>query len=154
MTEQKLKILERFPKHRAQLLSILHALQRANPRNHLTGEDLRLVAKYLDLPLSEVHDAVTFYSMFSLKPRGRHVIRICTSPPCHLAGGWSVLSALQEELGIAVGETTPDGLFTLETTSCLGICGVAPAMMIDDEVYGQLTPKRLREILVSYREAA
>ena len=92
--------------------------------------------------------------MFSLKPRGRHVIRICTSPPCHLAGGWSVLSALQEELGIAVGETTPDGLFTLETTSCLGICGVAPAMMIDDEVYGQLTPKRLREILVSYREAA
>jgi NADH:ubiquinone oxidoreductase subunit E len=131
----------------------LHDLQRANPRNYLTGEDLRLVAEYLDLPLSHVHDAVTFYSMFSLVPRGRHIIRLCDSPPCHLAGAWSLLSALQEELGIGVGETTPDGLFTLELTSCLGVCGVAPAMMIDDQVYGNLDPERVRGILAGYREA-
>jgi len=151
---EKLDIVRRFPKGHDQLLAILHELQRANDRNYLTGEDLRLVAEYLGLPLSAVHDAVTFYSMFSLVPRGKHVIRLCDSPPCHLAGAWSLLSGLKEELGIGVGETTPDGLFTLELTSCLGVCGVAPAMMIDDEVYGNLTPARLREILARYREAA
>lgn len=149
----KLKMVQRFPRSRDRLLAILHELQRANPRNYLTGEDLRLVAQYLDLPLSQVHDAVTFYSMFSLVPRGRHIIRLCDSPPCHLAGAWSLLAALQEELGIRVGETTPDGLFTLEFTSCLGVCGVAPAMMIDDQVYGNLNPERVREILAGYREA-
>jgi len=152
VTVEKLEIIHRFPKERDQLLAILHELQRANPRNYLTGEDLRLVAEYLSLPLSAVHDAVTFYSMFSLVPRGRHIIRLCDSPPCHLAGAWSVLAALREELGIDVGETTKDGLFTLELTSCLGVCGVAPAMMIDDEVYGNLTPERLKGILTRYRE--
>lgn len=149
---EKLEIVRRFPRERDRLLSILHELQRANPRNYLTGEDLRLVADYLSLPLSAVHDAVTFYSMFSLVPRGKHIIRLCESPPCHLAGSWSLLSALRGELGIDVGETTPDGLFTLELTSCLGVCGVAPAMMIDEEVYGNLTPERLRDILARYRE--
>jgi len=110
------------------------------------------VADYLGLPLSAVHDTVTFYTMFSLRPRGKHIIRLCDSPPCHLAGSWSLLSALKRELGIEVGETTPDGLFTLELTSCLGVCGVAPAMMVDDEVYGNLTEERLRKILDSYRE--
>lgn len=153
MSVDKLKIVQRYPRARDQLLAILHELQRANPRNYLTGEDLRLVAEYLDLPLSQVHDAVTFYSMFSLVPRGRHIIRLCDSPPCHLAGAWSLLAALREELGVGVGETTPDGLFTLELTGCLGVCGVAPAMMIDDEVYGNLDLERLREILADYREA-
>ncbi len=149
----KLKIVQRFPRARDQLLAILHELQRANPRNYLTGEDLRLVAEYLDLPLSQVHDAVTFYSMFSLVPRGKHVIRLCDSPPCHLAGSWSLLSVLEQELGIKAGDTTPDGLFTLELTSCLGVCGVAPVMMIDDQVYGNLSPERVRRILADYREA-
>jgi len=152
VTVEKLEIVKRFPKKRDQLLTILHELQRTNEGNYLTGEDLRLVAEHLDLPLSAVHDAVTFYSMFSLVPRGRHIIRLCDSPPCHLAGSWSLLSALEEELGIRVGETTEDGLFTLELTSCLGLCGVAPAMMIDDEAYGNLTPERLKDILARYRE--
>jgi NADH:ubiquinone oxidoreductase subunit E len=149
---EKLALIKRYGRSRDQLLAILHELQRANPQNYLTGEDLRLVADYLSLPLSAVHDAVTFYSMFSLVPRGRHIIRVCNSPPCHLAGSWSLISALKEELGVDVGGTTPDGLFTLELTSCLGVCGVAPAMMIDDEVYGNLTPEKLREVLVSFRE--
>jgi NADH:ubiquinone oxidoreductase subunit E len=149
---EKLALIKRYGRSRDQLLAILHELQRANPQNYLTGEDLRLVADYLSLPLSAVHDAVTFYSMFSLVPRGRHIIRVCNSPPCHLAGSWSLISALKEELGVDVGGTTPDGLFTLELTSCLGVCGVAPAMMIDDEVYGNLTPEKLREVLASFRE--
>jgi len=149
---EKLALIKRYGRSRDQLLAILHELQRANPQNYLTGEDLRLVADYLGLPLSAVHDAVTFYSMFSLVPRGRHIIRVCNSPPCHLAGSWSLISALKEELGVDVGGTTPDGLFTLELTSCLGVCGVAPAMMIDDEVYGNLTPEKLREVLAGFRE--
>ncbi len=149
---EKLELISKYPRSREYLLLILHELQRANPHNYLTPEDLRLAADYLNLPLSAVHDTVTFYTMFSLRPRGKHIIRLCDSPPCHLAGSWSLLSALKRELGIEVGETTPDGLFTLELTSCLGVCGVAPAMMVDDEVYGNLTEERLREILDSYRE--
>lgn len=152
MRMDKHEIISKFPRSRENILLILHELQRHSPYNCLTPEDLRLVAEYLDLPLSAVHDTVTFYTMFSLKPRGKHIIRLCDSPPCHLAGSWSLLSALKRELGIEVGETTPDGLFTLELVSCLGACGVAPVMMIDDQVYGNLTEEKLAEILNSYRE--
>ncbi|MBC7318769.1 NAD(P)H-dependent oxidoreductase subunit E [Candidatus Bipolaricaulota bacterium] len=147
----KRALLQKFPRSPDVLLALLHALQRANPQNYLTQEDLQLAAEHLGLPLSRVRDAVTFYTMFSLRPRGRHILRVCSSPTCHLFGAWSVLAELKKILGIEVGETTPDGLFTLEITSCLGVCGVAPAMMVDDEVYGNLTPERVREIIAQIR---
>lgn len=149
---EKKAILQRFPRSPDVLLALLHELQRANPQNYLTPEDLALAAEYLGLPLSRVRDAVTFYTMFSLRPRGKHVIRVCDSPNCHLFGAWSVVEELQRLLGVGVGETTPDGLFTLELTSCLGACGVAPVMMVDDEVFGNLTPQKLREILARLKE--
>lgn len=149
---EKKAILQRFPRSPHVLLALLHELQRANPQNCLTPEDLALAAEHLGLPLSRVHDAVTFYTMFSLRPRGKHVIRVCDSPNCHLFGAWSVVEELKKLLGIGVGETTPDGLFTLELTSCLGACGVAPVMMVDDEVFGNLTPQKLREILARLKE--
>ena len=148
----KKAILERFPRSPDVLLALLHALQRANPQNYLTTEDLALAAEHLGLPLSRVRDAVTFYTMFSLTPRGRHILRVCASPACHLAGAWSVVEELQRQLGIEVGQTTPDGLFTLELTSCIGACGVAPAMMVDEEVVGNLTPARVRAVLLGLRE--
>jgi NADH:ubiquinone oxidoreductase subunit E len=148
---EKTEIVEGYPRRRDQLLPILHALQEASPTNSLAGSDLRLVAEHLHLPLSVVHDAVTFYSLFSLRPRGKHIVRVCDSPPCHLLGAQSVLDGLGKLLGIKVGETTPDGSFTLELTSCLGLCDVAPAMMVDDEVYGNLTPQKLKEIITCYR---
>lgn len=149
---EKKAILQRFPRSPDVLLALLHELQRANPQNHLTPEDLALAAEHLGLPLSRVRDAVTFYTMFSLRPRGKHVIRVCDSPNCHLFGAWSVVEELQRLLGIGVGETTPDGLFTLELTSCLGACGVAPVMMVDEEVFGNLTPQKVREILMRLKE--
>jgi len=152
VTVEKKAILQRFPRSPDVLLALLHELQRANPQNYLTPEDLALAAEYLGLPLSRVRDAVTFYTMFSLRPRGKHVIRVCDSPNCHLFGAWSVVEELQRLLGVGVGETTPDGLFTLELTSCLGACGVAPVMMVDDEVFGNLTPQKLREILARLKE--
>ncbi len=146
------KLLERYPRSPEALLALLHALQGANPGQYLLPEDLALAAAHVGLPLSKVHDAVTFYSMFSLKPRGRHIVRLCSSPNCHLAGAWSALEELKRHLGVEVGGTTPDGLFTLELTSCLGACGVAPVMMVDDDVVGNLTPEKIAATLARYRE--
>lgn len=146
------EILKRFPRRKDQLLPVLHALQRANPRNYLTPDDLRAAAEHLDLPLAAVYDAVTFYSMLSLVPRGRHIIRVCRSPTCHLLGSTPLIAALERELGVRAGETTPDGLFTLEVVSCLGLCDRAPALMIDDEPFGPLAPEDVGELLARYRE--
>jgi len=101
--------------------------------------------------VSYVEGVASFYSMFSLKPSGRYVIRLCDSPPCHLVGSKSLLEYLEKKLKIKVGETTPDRLFTLELTSCLGVCAVAPAMMINDEVYGNLTFEKIDKILEEKR---
>ncbi len=147
-------ILKRFPRRQDQLLPLLHALQRANPRNYLTPDDLRAAAEHLRLPLAAVYDAVTFYSMFSLVPRGRHIIRVCRSPTCHLLGATPLIEALERELGVRAGETTPDGLFTLETVSCLGLCDRAPALMIDEEPFGPLSPGDVGALLARYREVA
>ncbi len=147
------KLLEKYAPTRENLLDILHELQDNDPQNHLTAEALREVADYIGIPLSDVMSTASFYSMFSLQPRGRHIIRICESPPCLLMGADSLITALQEMLGVKVGETTEDGAFTLETTSCLGACGVAPAMMIDDELYGNLSRERLAEIIDRVRSA-
>jgi len=145
------EILERYPPDRSSLLDILHDFQDADPENHLSTAVLRAAAQYVGVSLSEVLSTATFYSMFSLVPRGHHIIRVCESPPCQLMGGTNILSALSSLLGVKPGETTNDGAFTLETTSCLGVCGVAPAMMIDDELYGNLTSDRLQSIIARVR---
>ncbi len=105
----------------------------------------------MNLPYSYVHGVATFYSMFSLKPRGKYIIRVCESPTCHLMGSSDVIIELAKTLGVGIGETTKDGLFTLELTSCIGVCGVAPAMMINEEVFGNLTPERVQQIIEEKR---
>lgn len=146
------ELLERYPASTEYMLDILHDLQDAEPRNYLTEEALRMVAEYVDVPLSDVVSTATFYTMFSLNPRGRHIIRFCESPPCQLVGAESLLDILSKHLQVGVGETTEDGQFTLETASCLGVCGVAPAMMIDTEVHGNLTEERIIAALKSVRQ--
>jgi len=145
------ELLNKYPPVREHLLEMLHDLQDHNSQHYLSNEALAGVASYLNLPLSEVKGVASFYSMFSFTPRGRHVIRVCESPPCQLCGATTVLEELKRVLGVGLGETTKDNQFTLETTSCLGACGVAPAMMIDDEVYGNLTPERIRAIIERIR---
>ena len=149
-------LLEKYPRSTEHLLDMLHDLQEAEPRNYLTREALHAVADHLDLPLSSVVSTATFYSMYSLKPRGRHIIRICESPPCQIVGAESLLELLQKHLGVGVGETTDDEAFTLETSSCLGVCGVAPAMMVDEELFGNLTATRVVDVIedVRRRDAA
>lgn len=118
---------------------------------HLPAEALREVARLLEVPPSRVYGVATFYSLLSVKPRGRHVIRVCESAPCHVLAARKVVEALEGELGIKPGETTSDGLFTLEFTSCLGVCGVAPAVMVDDRVYGNLSPQDIPRLIRAWR---
>lgn len=108
------------------------------------------LAKALGMTVSDVYGVATFYSFLSTKPSGRNVIRICKSVPCCLKDAQIIIGWLGKELGIAPGETTPDGRFTLELTNCIGACDQAPAMMINDEIYGQLTRVKISEILKSF----
>lgn len=140
-------IISGFSPDRANLLSIFHALQDNHPQNYLTGEALSATARYLNVNLSWVYGVAGYYSMFSLKPRGRYIIRICNSPVCNMLGSSDVLEMLGSLLDIRSGETTADGLFTVEEAECLGICEVAPAMMINRKVYGYLTRDSLAGIL-------
>ena len=140
-------VLKKFEPKRQNVLYILHELQDKNPEHYLRKEDIQTVADYLGEPYTYVHGVATFYTMFSLTPRGRNIIRLCDSPPCHLMGSSNVLEHVKQKLGVDVGQTTSDGAFTLEVASCLGVCGVAPAIMINDEMFGKLTPERLDSIL-------
>ena len=142
-------IVEKHGNDREHLLSILHDIQSASPDNSLHREALGELADVMGISVSDIVGTASFYTMFSLKPRGRHIIRLCESPPCYIAGEENILAALERKLGVALGGTTADGMFTLEGTSCLGACGVAPVMMVDDEVYGHLTEDKAVAIVES-----
>lgn len=114
---------------------------------YLPVEALKEVSKTLNLPISRIASVASFYSMLSNEPRGRHVIQFCESAPCHVMGGRLAWQAILNKIGINAGETSQDGKWSLITTSCLGICGVGPVMIVDDQVYGNLTPQRVSEIL-------
>ncbi len=146
------EILSKYEPKRENILLILHELQGSKPNQFLSKEDIEGVAKYLGLPPSKVYETATFYGLFSTKPRGKYIVRVCASTPCHVEGAEEIIKTLEEVLGIKIGETTEDGLFTLEEVSCLGICGVAPAMMVNEEAFGNLTPERAIEIINSFRE--
>jgi len=146
------QLLKKFNPALDNILYILHELQDNNPEHYLAKEDIRVCADYLEVPYSYVHSVASFYTMFSLKPRGRYIIRLCDSPPCHLMGSQSLLDYLKKALKVNVGETTQDKMFTLELTSCLGVCGVAPAMMINEEMFGNLTPAAVDSILDKRRK--
>jgi NADH-quinone oxidoreductase subunit E len=147
------ELLRKFPRSMESLLDILHAIQDADPQHHLSDEALQAAAEYLGAPLSEVVSTATFYTMYSRTPRGRHIIRLCESPPCQLLGAETLGEVLADGLGVAIGETTADGAFTLETTSCLGACAEGPAMMVDDRVYGDLTKEKVLSVIAEVRRS-
>ena len=111
------------------------------------------IAEVLDKSYSEVAGVVSFYSFFSTVPRGRHLIRVCLGTACYVRGGGQVLDALKKRLGIEVGQTTPDGRFSLEVARCFGACGLAPTLAIDDVVYKRVRPARIAEILDAFDAA-
>ena len=117
---------------------------------YLPKEVQQFIADGLGVTLSEVYGVATFYAQFVLEPQGEHVIGVCLGTACYVKGSQAVLDRLAEELKVPVGKTTADGKFTLNATRCLGACGLAPVMMIGDEVYGRLTPDELPGILAKY----
>jgi NADH-quinone oxidoreductase subunit E len=108
-------------------------------------------AQSFGVPVSEVYGVTTFYSFLSVQPLGKNVIRVCKSVPCYLKHAEMIIQNVQKVLGILPGETTADGRFTFELTNCIGACDKAPAMLINDEVHGHLTPDKIAEILRSYK---
>lgn len=148
-------ILKKYSHEQDNLISLLHDLQERTDENYLSKEDLKCAADHLALPYTYVHGVATFYTMYSLEPRGKYVIRICQSPPCQLMGASTITEELLSILELKkVGETTEDKMFSVEMTSCLGVCGVAPAMMINNEVFGNLTKEKLVEIIEQKRRDA
>lgn len=144
-------IIKQFEPQQHNLLHILHALQDANPANYLTEEALEQTARHLGVTKSSVYGVARYYTMFSLKPRGKFIIRVCASAVCELLKVNEVIEVLEEELQIKIGETTKDGTFTVEQSECLGQCQEAPSMMINDKVHNNLDRGRIRKILQEYR---
>ena len=131
--------------------ALMPVLQRAQGIFGCVPMDVqKIIAEGLGVTLSEVYGVSTFYSQFSLEPKGEHVIGVCLGTACYVKGSQKVLDRISEELKIEVGRTTKDGKFTLNATRCLGACGLAPVMMIGDEVYGRLTPDQVPDILAKY----
>lgn len=130
------------------LIQVLHIAQEMY--GHLSLELQQYIASSMNIPLSEVSGVVTFYSFFSTKPRGKHTIRVCLGTACYVRGGKKIIGALQKNLGVDIGDTTSDGRFTLEVARCIGACGLAPAIMIDNVVYKQVNVNKLDTILSQY----
>jgi len=135
----------------AELIQALHHVQTA--LGYIPEHAQAAVARTVGVPLSQVRGVVTFYHFFRTTPVGRHTLRLCLGTACHVRGVDLVLKAIREELGVGLGETSADGVFTVEGVRCLGACGLAPVMMVDEEVYGKLDAKRTKRILRGFRDA-
>jgi NADH-quinone oxidoreductase subunit E len=118
--------------------------------NFLPPEVLRIIPQHLEVPLSRIYSIATFYAAFSLEPRGKHTVRVCTGTACHVRGGQRVLEALEKELEIKTGETTDDLNMSLDAVRCLGSCCLAPVVKVDDEVYANMKQTKVGEIVKKY----
>lgn len=147
--QQLEKLIEENKTKPGALIPVLHQAQQLF--GYLPEDVQILVAEGLEIPLSEVYGVITFYSLFSTKPRGKHTIGVCMGTACYVKGSANILETLRNELGVEVEDTSDDGLFTLTITRCLGACGLAPVITIGEDVYGRLTTDKIPDILNKYR---
>lgn len=140
--------IDEFHAMKQELIPILMKINQE--LGYISSQSIAQISERMHIPQSQVHSVASFYRLIYTKPTGRHVIKFCESAPCHVAGGREVWNAIQKELKIKPGETTADGKWTLTTTSCLGVCAVGPVMMIDEDIYGNLNPDQLSNILGKY----
>jgi NADH-quinone oxidoreductase subunit E len=141
-------VVARYPKGQEQsaVIPLLHAMQELG-HGQLTQEHQQAVADFLNVPMSKVHEVTTFYTMYSLKPRGRQHLSLCRTLPCALCGSENVASAVKAKLGVAPGEVTGDGEFSYEEVECLNYCHLGPVLQVGDTVYGDLTPEKARTLI-------
>jgi NADH:ubiquinone oxidoreductase subunit E len=146
--QQIANVIDLYRGREGSLIQVLHLVQQIY--GSLPLEVQTFISKEMDIPLSVISGVVSFYSFFTTVPRGEHTIRVCLGTACYVRGGKRVLEGLQQRLGVELGGTTQDGKFTLEVARCIGACGLAPAMMIDDVVYKQVNVNKLENILAKF----
>lgn len=139
------KILEKYDAKRENLVTAFQDIQEAE--GYISPEAIAEVSKYFDISRADAYSVVSFYAQFKFKKPGKHIIKVCKGTACHVRGSGNLLSALEERLGIKEGETTLDGMVSLERVACLGACALAPAMVVDEKVYGRVTLAELDKIL-------
>jgi len=149
--EKTRKIIEEYRGQKGALVPVLQEIN--DTYNYLPENVLRYISQELDIPLTLMYRAATFYRAFSLKPVGKHKITVCLGTTCHVKGAPKIVDTLERELGIRTGETTEDMSFTLETVNCLGCCGLAPVVTVGEDLYGKVTQAKLAKIVEQYKEA-
>jgi NADH-quinone oxidoreductase subunit E len=135
---------------RDKLIPVLQEVQ--EKQGYISKESILEISRQLNIPASKIYGVASFYNQFRFQPKGKYEIQICRGTACHVQGSVKILDALKTELKIESGETTRDGLFTLEVVACIGACGLAPVISINGEFYAQVTPEKIRKILNKYRE--
>ncbi|OFY59941.1 MAG: NAD(P)-dependent iron-only hydrogenase diaphorase iron-sulfur protein [Bacteroidetes bacterium RBG_13_46_8] len=144
------EICKSFENNPGELINVLHKVQ--HTFGYLPAEIQEVVAYELNIPLAKVYGVVTFYSFFSMIPKGKHPVSICTGTACYVRGAENVLSEFKKELKIDVGETTADGKFSISCLRCVGACGLAPVVMVGDKTYGRVSPEMVKDIIKEYDE--
>ena len=139
------KLIDKYRGEQGILVTVLQGAQEIY--GYLPIEVQTIISEELGASLAEIYGIITFYSQFSLTPKGKNVVSVCTGTACYVKGAQAILDEVKKVLGIEVGETTPDGKFTIQDTRCLGCCGLAPVMVINDDVYGRLVPADVKTIL-------
>ena len=151
MNNTVIEIIERIGKSEDKLLEILIEIQNQETFNYLSKSNLKEVSNYLDISITKIFGIVEFYSMLSTEKRGKHIIQLCNSAPCYLEDGMHIKKIFEDVLGIQVGEITEDGMFSLEYCSCLGACDVAPAVRLDNEIFGELDRNQIFDLISTVR---
>lgn len=145
------KILSRYRHTTGKIIPVLQETQ--DVFGYIPEDAIKKIADALNIPSSEIYGVATFYGQFHLQARGKHIIRVCTGTACHVQGGGKVLEAIAKTLGLSGGvRTTEDLMFTLEPVACLGACGMAPVIMINEDAYGRVTPEDVPKIIALYEE--
>ncbi len=144
------RILEKYGYRKSRIIQILNDIQKIF--NYLPKDVLEYTSKRLNLSLSNIYSIATFYSAFSLKPRGKHLVTVCMGTACHVRGAPAVLARLEERLKIKTGATTSDNNFTLKTVNCLGACALAPIVVINEEYHGQTTVNKVDRLIDKYEK--
>lgn len=151
MSTQVESILEKYPSGgRDSLIPILQEVQ--EEEGFLSKESVTRIGEFLHLPASKIFGVATFYNQFRFTPLGTHHIQICRGTACHVKGSAAILTAIEQELNISSGQTSRDGLFSLEVVACIGACGLAPVICINGEYFANLTPEKVREIITTFKE--
>lgn len=143
------RVIEKYQGQEGALIPILHQVQQVY--GYLPEDVQAYIAEKLGVSLSEVYGVVSFYALFTTVPKGKHRLSICLGTACYVKGSGEILAEFEKKLNIKVGETTPDGLFTLEACRCLGACGLAPVMMVDEDVHGRLVADDVPKIINKYK---